>query len=486
MANTALETPDAPVAVETKVSDAGNWARTVQVTVPAADVDKEFSSVIGELAGQIRLPGFRPGKIPRNIIEKRYGDDIKKQVTANLLQRAVRSAIMQEKLDVVGEPILDPAKYNAEKGKAFTFDVAVEVRPTFDVANYKGLEIEQEEIELLPEEMDQAIDRIRDRFAEIVDAPADHAVVEQDVVSGPLRVLVDGNEVHKEDAQLLVMNGHVLGAYAHLGAKYLEGAKVGDKRTVEEVLGGHFPVEAHRGKKATLEFEVKSVKSRKSPPVDDELAKKIGLKDVAELKDKVRSSLLESVGSEIKKRTQYDLLDRVVAATPFELPKRLTEMMSNQTAQSSLQQLARMGMDAEALANEMKEITGDATQRAATEMRRYFVIDAICAKENLAVGEEDIDEEIVKQARSQNMRASEYYDRIVQDGSIQQIEADLKVRKALDFLVEQSNVKIVPRKPVDKNAGHEHAEHAPKADAHDHGHEHGHSHGHEHGHEHGH
>jgi len=478
---------DKPITVETKLSDTGTWAKTVGVTIPTSEVDNEFNSVCGELAGAVRIPGFRPGKIPRNVIEKRFGDDIKKQVTANLLQRGVRSAIEKEKLEVVGQPMVDPGKYKAERGQAFSFDLEVEIKPKFEVGNYKGLAVEQEEVEVLPEEMSLALERILERFAERVDAPADHAVVEHDVVTGDLRILVDGNEVHKEEGQLLVMNGHVIGAYAHLGAKYLEGAKVGEKRTVEEVLGAHFPKAEFRDKKATIEFTAKSIKSRKMPELNDELAQKMGLKSADELKDKIRSSLLENVGNEIRRKTQYELLDKVVAATPFELPKRLTEMMSERTMHESMQQLAQMGVDPAMLSgNEKMQL--DATNRAGNEMRRFFVVDAICAKEGIEVTDEDVDEEIVKLARSQNMRASELYDKLLEQDRIGELQADLKIRKVLEFLVEQAEVKIVPRKPAPKpdEAEHAHPEHAPGAHDHSHSHDHGHEHGHSHGHEHGH
>jgi len=480
---------DTPISVETTLADAGVWAKNIGITILTPDVDKEFDSVCGELAGTVRLPGFRPGKIPRNIIEKRYGDEIKKQVTANLLQRGVRSAIAKEQLEVIGQPVVDHTKYKAERGQVFKFDLEVEVKPHFEVGAYKGLSVEQEEIEVLPEEMASATDRILERFAERIEAGADHAVVEHDVVEGDLRFIVEGNEVHKEDGQLLVMNGHVVGAYAHLGAKFLEGAKIGEKRTVEEAIGAHFPNKEHAGKKATIEFTVKSIRSRKMPELNEELAQKLGMKTVDEVNEKIRSSLLETIGNQIHKRTQYELLDKVVAATPFELPKRLTEMMSARTMQDSMQQLAQMGVDPATL-GENEKLSLDATDRAGSEMRRFFIVDAICAKEGIQVQEEDVDEEIVKLARSQNMRASELYDKLIEEDRLGELHADLKIRKVLEFLVDQSDVKIVPRKPAPTpdSAGHEHTEHAPVENApaesapaaHDHSHDH--SHGHEHGH----
>ncbi|MCY3017795.1 MAG: trigger factor [Planctomycetota bacterium] len=474
---------DAPIAVETKLTDAGTWARSLNVTVPVEAVNKEFDVAIGELAGALHLRGFRPGHVPRAVVEKRFGDDIRKQVTASLLRRALHSAILKEKLDIVGEPVVDAEKLLAQRAQPFSFSVDVEVKPAFELSSYKGLIVEQEEVEVLPEEMDEAVNNLRERFAAPADAAPDHPMGERDMAEGALRFIVDGKEVHKEDGRLLLMDGHVMGAYAHLDAKFIEGAKVGEKRTIEETLGDSFPVEAHRGKKATIESEVAKIRVHALPPVDDALAQRLGLKTLEELKEKVRASLLEKLGEEIRRKTQYELLDRAVATSPFELPKRLQATMSNRSAESTLSYLARLGLDPKALGAGIEQFTADARERAIIEIRRFFVLDAICAKEGIAVTEEDIDEEIVRRARSQSMRASELYDKMVEDGSLPRLEADLKIRKALEFLVEQADVRIVPRKPRPKTHDHDHGAAAP-AEAAEHGHEHGAGEGHEQGHEH--
>ncbi|HEY3319703.1 MAG TPA: trigger factor [Planctomycetota bacterium] len=480
MANIAdMERTQQPIDVEVKASDTGTWAKKLEITVPVAAVDKEFDAVTGELASAARLPGFRPGKVPRAVIQKRFGEDIRRQVTADLLERALRSAISREKLPVIGQPAIQPEKYRAERGQAFSFEIDVEIKPTFELGQYKGLSIEQEETEVLPEEMQQAMDRICDRFAQMVNAPADHPVAERDVVTGVLRVIVDGQEVHKEEsAQLMIMNGQVLGGFATLPDTFLTGAKPGDKRTAEETLGNHFPVEAQRGKKGTLEFEVKSIQVRQAPAIDDELAKKMGLQTADELKEKVRASLLEKMSEEIHNKTRYDLLDKVVANSPFDLPQRLAEKMSDQTHASSMERLKSMGIDPEMLGQNQGAFVDQAKKQADSEMRRFFVVDAISEKEGLAVTDDDVDEEIVRIARPRNMRASELYDKLLEEGSLEDLKNDLKVRKVLEFLVEESDVKIVPRKPLEKPAEHVHG---PECN---HGAEHGHEHG-EHGHEHG-
>lgn len=483
---TTTDTQLEPIEVATQISDAGPCAKKVTVTIAPEHVGKAFDSVIGELASQINLPGFRAGKVPRDVVIKRFGADLSKQVTSNLLQRGLQSAIIKDKLELVGEPSVEVEKYKAEKGAAFSFDAEVEVKPVFEVGNYKNLDIEQEELEVLPEEFNQAIERIQNRFAENVDADASYGLANSDSANAIVRYIVDGNEVLKdEDEQLLVIDGSVLGLHIPLKADALLGIKTGEKRTAEGTLEGRFPKEELRGKNATVEIEIKSIKSRKLPELNDELAKKVGVGSADELKDKVRTSLVETLSNELKSKTQYELLDKVVNATPFELPKRLTSIMQYRTMQSSAQYLAQMGMDEEGFKAIKDQFADDSKKKAETEMRRYFVVDAICNKEGIKVEEDDIDAEIVKRARSQGMKASELYDKMIQDGSIKELEVDLKIERCLEYLVEQANVKVVPRKPLPKpgeggDHGHSHA-HSHSHDGVECGHDHGHDHGHVHG-----
>jgi len=445
-----------PIAVETQVTDTATGSKSLGVTIPAEDVTKAFNAILGELASTMRMPGFRPGKVPRNLIEKRFAEDIQRQAAANLVQRATHSAFLKEKLDVIGEPKLVGEKLKPQKGQPFSFSVEVEVRPAFELINYKGLVVEQEEVELLPEEIDEALDRLRQQGAEILDAPPGHAMGEGDVAKGTLRFSIAGKEIHTEEAELFVLEGHVLGAYAHLEDKFLAGAKAGEKRSTAATLGERFPVAEQRGQTATIDFEIQSIRQHKLPPADDALAQKMGLKTLDDLKNQVRSSLLENLSEQVRQRTQYELLDRIVSATPFELPKRLQDTMSQVTSERSLDYLKQLGMDTEALAAQHRaKLEADAKERAGTEMRRYFIIEAICNKEGITVTDEDVDAEIVSLARSKNMRASDLYDKLRDSGELHQLEASLKTRKALEFLVEQAAIKIVPRKPRPKKQGHE-------------------------------
>ncbi|MBI3828051.1 MAG: trigger factor [Planctomycetes bacterium] len=463
-----------PIEVKTSVSETGKWAKRLGITVSSAEIGKAFDSAVGEIASQIRLPGFRPGKVPRGYAEKLFKDDIAKQVTSKIVSRAIRSAVSGEKLEVVGSPSLVEEKVAAERGKDLVFQIDVEIKPTFELCNYKGLPVEQEEVEVFPEEIQEQIDQMSIRLAEEEDAPEGSALQDKDIGAGVLRFVVDGQEIHKEEeAMLLLHQGHVVGAHAHLSIGFLEGAKPGEKRTIEETLNDSFPVESARGKKATLEFELKKIRRPKLPAIDDEFAKKVGAKDLADLKEKITERLRTGLAESIEAKTRKDMIERIIAGSPFDVPPRLKETFDQRMLMDQQMQLLRMGIPMEQLKDFDfgKHNEGNAER----QIREYFILDAICKKEKIEVGDEDVDDEVVKLARARNMRAAELLQQLEQEGALEQIRQGLMAKKAMEFLTEQAEIKVVPRKPPQKgeSCGHDHGA--------SHGHEHDHSHGHAHG-----
>ena len=468
--------------VETIVKDTGVWEKSVHVSVAAEEVAREFNAVLGEYASKVNLPGFRAGKVPREVVERKFGADVKRQVAGNLLQRAVYSAIEKDDLNTIGEPQFEaPDSIAATRGQAFTFEFKTEVYPQFELPPYTGLKAEQEEIDVLPEETESAMNGIRERFA--VEGPAleDHGVANKDSATGILRVLVDGNEVHDETAaRLLCVDGHVFGAHAHLADTFLLGAKKGDKRVIEETLSESFPIVEHKGKKATIEFEVTEVRQLHLPEIDDELAKKVGLNDVASLKEKVHASLLQKVRDTIMDRVSSTLLAQVEDKVTFELPPRALNAAAINNMKQNIQQMSQMGMSPQALGITGEMMKAESLEHGSKELRRFFILSAIADEEELFAEDEEVDDVVVNLARQQNVPVQQLFDKMSDEGQIEQIETNIRFKKAMEFITDNAEVTVVARKPFkqhDDHAGHDHGGHELTEAGPEHSLEQGHEHG---------
>lgn len=454
-----------PIDVECVVESQNACGRKLTLTVPAPAVDKVYDSVIGELSGQVRLPGFRPGKVPRTHVEKMFKNEIRQHVLGEALGRAFQTSVKKENLKVVGEPKFDFEKIQLERGKELKFEVEVEVKPELQLGNYKGLPVEQEEVEVFPAEIEAELKTIASRHGEAIDAPADAAIENGDAVQGVCRYLEGEQELKKVDEQyLMVGQGKVYGLHADLNDSFLLGAKAGEKRTVECELDKEIEEEALRGKKVKLEFEPKRIRRAQLPEINDELAKRLGASDLAGLKQKVEEHIREHLAEATSAKVRRELVERVIAATPFEAPARLLESFRQNATEQQKRWLASMGLTDEHMATREGDIKEHAGKTAEQELRTFFVLDAIATKENLEPTDDDIDDEILKLARRQNVRAAELFDHMKEHGELEELKLELRTRKATEFLVDNAEIKVVPRKRPEAEKKEEPKTDEPKKD----------------------
>jgi trigger factor len=450
----------AVVVGEADGEDGGPWAKRLSLTIAAAEVNKCFDKISDELSRQVRLPGFRPGRVPRALLEKRLGDGLVAEAAKNLVARGMHSALEREKLDAIGTPKPCVGELKPARGQDFSFAVDIELRPTFELPEWKGLPVEQEEAELLPEELDAALRQLCERKATYEEVSADHVLdaKESYQVNGKGRYLIDGQEIYAEDQVgwgLTAGGGKVLGARSNdLISDFLMGAKVGDKRSCELELSAYFPVEAHRGKKAVVEVEITSIKRRVVPEFNDELAKKVGLGTADELRETIRTNLLESLIERIKSEVRSSLLDRLVSSTAFELPKRLARTVAAEYAQQGEQYALSMGFDAKAIPDELAKTMDDSyRQESEKQLRRSLFLRAFCEKENIRPSEEEVDAEVVRQAKEANQRAADVLQQLYANAAAyENFVTRMANEKALEMVVEHANVKIVPRKKAEPKA----------------------------------
>lgn len=450
--STAETIPVSAAVVKPEGEEVGPWERRLEISISAAEVDKVFNKAVAGLAHRLRLPGFRPGKVPRALVEKRFTKELAESVKEDLVARGLRSALEKEKLDAVGAPRIKLEEIKPLRGTALNFAVDLELRPEFELPKWRGLPVEQEEAELFPAEIEQVMENLRSRNMRIEDAPEGAAAEPREIsfVGGVLRVLVEGKEVHKEDdAQLLLTDDRTIGAWLKdLKDDFVKGVKVGERRTAEGELPETFPVEEARGKKAVVELEVRNLR-RRIMPSTEQLAKEMGFESVEQLQEKVREQLTKDLTEKVKKEVRDSLLERLVEAVPFELPKHLTERFAASYASSQMDELRKMGLKSEDLdEDKIKPIVENTKKEGKKLLRQRFILEALCKAENIKPTEEEVDEEIVRRAQREGKRPEVLYRELKEDRSAYEaLESGLAQEKAVELLVENAEVKIVPRKP---------------------------------------
>ncbi|WP_156291214.1 trigger factor [Oceanobacillus salinisoli] len=407
--------------------------------VPAEEFDKALDQAFKKVVKDVQIPGFRKGKIPRPIFEKRFGVEALYQDAVDIaLPDAYRKAIDETDIFPIAQPEIDIEQI--EKGKDLIFTANVEVKPEVTLGEYKGLEVEEQSVEVTDEDVEEEINRLRDRHAELV-VKEEGEIEEGDTAVIDFEGFLDGEAFEGgkgENHSLEIGSGQFIPGFE----EQLVGKKAGDDTEVKVTFPEDYHSEELAGKEATFKVKIHEVKYKELPELDDEFAKDVD--DEAEtldgLKKKKREQLEEERKQNADNEKRQQLIEKASENAEIDVPEAMVETELDQMVREFEQNLQMQGMtmemysqfsgqDEDALKEQMKD---DAEKRVKTNL----TLEAIAKEENLEVSEEDVNEELEKMASMYGIEAQQLIPML--GGNTDTIKNDILMRKAIDFLVEQS------------------------------------------------
>ncbi|MFY0757381.1 trigger factor [Metabacillus dongyingensis] len=411
--------------------------------VLTVEVDAEtFSNALDEafkkVSKQVNIPGFRKGKVPRGMFEQRFGvESLYQDALDILLPEVYPQAVEEAGIDPIDRPEIDVEQI--EKGKNLIFTAKVVVKPEVKLGEYKGLEVEKMNAEVSEEDVDAEIKTLQERHAELV-VKEEGAVENGDTVVIDFEGFVDGEAFEggtAENYTLEIGSGSFIPGFED----QLVGLEAGGEKDVEVTFPEEYHAENLAGKPATFKVKLHEIKAKELPALDDEFAKDVDeeVESLEALKTKTRTRLEETKKAEAENTLRDSLVDKASDNAEVDIPQVLIENEVNRMMQEFEQRLQAQGMnlelyfqfsgqDEDALKEQMKE---DASKR----VKYNLTLEAIAKAENIEVTDEEVDAEIAKMAEMYNMPVENIKQAL---GSLEGLKEDLKVRKAIDFLVENS------------------------------------------------
>jgi trigger factor len=409
----------------------------ITVEVPFDELKPSVDAAYRKLGKQVRVSGFRPGKVPPRILDQRLGRGVVlDEALQEALPRLYSEAVEQEKVDVLSRPEVDVTAFS--DGDPLVFTAEVDVRPEVDVPDYAGLEVTVDPAGIGDSRVDEQLDMMRDRFAVLT--PADRPVASGDYVSIDLSATVDGEVV--DDATATGMSYEVGSDNLVKGLdEALEGASDGDSRTfTTELVAGEYA-----GRSAEVTVTVRGVKEKERPDLDDDFATTASEFDtLAELRDDVRTRL-ERVGRlQQGAQARDNALDTLLERVDVPLPESVVDSEVHARMHSLEHQLESMQMskDDYLKAEEKSEEEFDREVRESAEkaVKAQFVLDAVAAKEELSVSEQELTEQILRSAQRAGVSPDRYAQQVVQSGQLGAVMADVLRGKALQAVVRQATI----------------------------------------------
>ncbi|MGG1632370.1 trigger factor [Rossellomorea sp. NRS-1567] len=408
------------------------------IEVEAAKVNEGLDAAFKKVVKQVNVPGFRKGKMPRGMFEKRFGvESLYQDALDFILPEAYAKAIEETGIDPIDRPEIDVEQM--EKGKDLIFTATVQVKPEVKLGEYKGLEVEKMETEVTAEDVEAELTSLQEKQAELA-VKEEGKAEEGDTVTMDFEGFVDGEAFEggqAENYSLELGTGQFIPGFE----EQLIGVAPGEEKEVEV----NFPEEYHAaelaGKPATFKVKVHEIKAKELPALDDEFAKDADeeVETLAELKEKIEKRLQESKKNEAETAVRETLVNKASENAEVEIPEVMVTAEVDRMMQEFEQRLQMQGMNLDLYfqfsGQSEEDLKGQMKEDAGKRVRTNLTLEAIAAAENLEVTDEEADQEVNKMAEQYNMSADNIKQAL---GGLDTLKADLKVRKAVEFLVENS------------------------------------------------
>ncbi|MGB0292879.1 MAG: trigger factor [Luteolibacter sp.] len=421
---------------------------TLKVEIPADQVSGQRQSIVSKYAGQARVPGFRPGKAPKDVIEKRYHKQITEELNENLFNLAIDEAIQKEELKVLNYGAPQNLLASPDGGLAFTTELIM--APNVSLPNYKGIEVKIPSEDVPEEALEEQLKQLQERFADFEDI-TDRAAEMGDFAVIDYSSTVEGKPTEEFIGKSAGYIGGREGFWLKLDeqaflpgfADEVVGMKAEDSKDITITMPDDFPVADLIGKEVVFATTMKELKTSILPELNDEFAGKLAPEKTL---DEVKEMILENLQEERKRAIQNSKMNQVVEAMTaeanFELPEELINQETQSQADSMVQRGMQSGMDEETIASQEAEIFASATQAATNNLRTNFILQEIAIAEKLEVSDQELVGQITQMASQRKQAPKKFIKELQRNGQIPSIRNNMLVSKAIDFVVSEAKVEV--------------------------------------------
>ena len=420
--------------------------KLVRFEVDSKTVDETFESTTKEFLRHAAMPGFRPGKAPREMVLKKYEKDIEEEVKRKLMSDAYHKGVKEQKLNVVGYPDLEQIQF--ARGQAFQFAATLETAPDFEMPEYRGLPARREAAVVTEAEIDRALEALRGQLANFdkVDRPSqqgDFVVVNYTGTSEgkPITEIAPAARGLTEQKNFWVeikKDSFIPGF-----AEQLIGAQVGDKRTVTVDFPADFVTPQLAGKQGVYEVEIVEIKERTLPPMDDAFAQKYEAENMEKLREGVRRDLQNELNLKQKRNIRNQLVKGLMERVNFDLPESVVQEETRNVVYDIVAENQKRGVSKETIDQQKEEIYSLANQSAKDRVKRSFIFQRIAEKEGIRVLPEELKARIAVLASSYNMAPDKFTKELEKRNALTDVFQQLLHEKVIDFLQENAHIEHV-------------------------------------------
>ncbi|MBS2037666.1 trigger factor [bacterium] len=446
--------------MQVKVSESSACERTLEVTVSTDQVEGAYQKAFGRAAKRLRLPGFRPGKVPIPMAKKYISDEgLGGDVVDEVVPKAYVEALRQEKLEPISQPKWELVQ--RERGKALIFKVSFEVKPNVEIEGYKGFKLKNEKEEITDETVQNTLDELRGNQSRIVDLEEDRPLQEDDLALVDYRSTLDGETVEGGAATNYLMEvkreNFIPGFVENL-----VGTKKGEEKEFDITFPEDYPNSKLAGQLVHFHFSLHQIKTRELPAADDDFAKSVSPhQTIEELRKDIRERLEANAERKVREQVAIKIIDKLLAQVNTEIvPKSLHQYRTQVELRRRIQQIEQAGLTMERyLADRnvnQQQWVGELSVMGMLEARVEILLNSLANKEDLQPTEAEIEELLGVEAQNRGISLAQLKAGIDKEGSEPLIRYALLRAKVMDFLFDNAEVEFVPVGTVIEEDAEEH------------------------------
>ncbi|MBW8017766.1 MAG: trigger factor [Planctomycetes bacterium] len=423
------------------IEDCGPCKKKVSIEILEEKIAETIKGDYDELRKEAVVPGFRKGRAPLRLLEKKFGEELSKQVKIKLLADASDAAVKDNELNMMGDPDIDYENIDLPESGSLKFEFEVEVRPEFDLPEMEGIAVDKPKITFGDEEIDEAVMSMRKRSG--IMEPKDGAVeVEDQVIANVVMDIEDVEEDEKrENIEISVVeNGNVAGIPVENLCDLLVGAKSGDKKTTNVEVASTFYNEQYRGKKIAIEIDVKDVKHLVPAELDEAFFERLGVDDEDELRDRITESMEQQADRDARTNMSQQIQQYLVDNTTFDLPESIIAEHSSRVLQREYTNMLIQGRQREEIEQQMGQLRASSEDQAKEQLKQFFIMAKVADKFEVEVTEEEINGHIAQVAAYRGKRPEKMREELSKDGSLAQFSLQIREEKCIDKILESATI----------------------------------------------
>ena len=407
---------------------------SLEISVPAQEVDEETERVISELQKKVKIPGFRPGKVPAGMIKTKFHAEIKKDVLEHLVPKYFRKQLEQENLNMVGTPEISDVHF--EKGEPLRFKASFEVAPEVELKEYTDITIPYRDPEITEEDIAKRLEELRDQKAEYVNvdprpaADGDYAVVSLDSASG-----TEGEPIHRDEIMFCIGAAETLPAFSD----NLRGMSPGEEKEFEVTYPEDYGGEKLAGKTVAFRASLKVIRRKELPELNDEFARDLGdYKDLEELREQVRKSLFFERQAIARRDATEKLVDKLVASHDFPVPEAYLERQIEIQVERRVHELIDSGVDPRSIHLDWEKLKATQREKAVRDVKASLLLERISDRESIVTTSEEVDREVQRIAKQEREPVAAVRAKLEKEGALRRIAGQIRADKTLNFLFEHA------------------------------------------------